>query len=91
MIVLPLDPMMSYAILVGTGGNKKIRKGISIVWLAYVWVLWRVRNDRVFNNSNLMLMKRLIKFSVSRDNGISTRRRRVLVFCMNGFGIREIA
>jgi hypothetical protein len=50
MVVLPADPMMSYCVLVGTGGNKKIRRGFSIVWLAYIWVLWRVRNDRVFNN-----------------------------------------
>ncbi|GAU46741.1 hypothetical protein TSUD_286010 [Trifolium subterraneum] len=44
------DPIMSYGILVGCGGNKKIRKSLSIVWMDFVWVLWRVRNDRVFNN-----------------------------------------
>ncbi|MCH84701.1 putative ribonuclease H protein [Trifolium medium] len=49
-VVLPAEPMMSYGLLVGSGGNKKIRKGFSIVWLAFVWVLWRARNDRVFNN-----------------------------------------
>ncbi|MCI04536.1 putative ribonuclease H protein, partial [Trifolium medium] len=48
MVVLPPDVMMSYGQLVGCGGNKKIRKGFSIVWLAFVWVIWRVRNDRVF-------------------------------------------
>jgi hypothetical protein len=21
-----------------------------VIWLAFVWVLWKVRNDRVFNN-----------------------------------------
>ncbi|MCH81167.1 LINE-1 reverse transcriptase like, partial [Trifolium medium] len=52
MVVLPPDVMMSYGQLVGCGGNKKIRKGFSIVWLAFVWVIWRVRNDRVFNNVN---------------------------------------
>ncbi|GAU46742.1 hypothetical protein TSUD_286020 [Trifolium subterraneum] len=49
-VVLPADPIMSYGILVGCGGNKKIRKSLSIVWMDFVWVLWRVRNDRVFNN-----------------------------------------
>ncbi|PNX79260.1 hypothetical protein L195_g035244 [Trifolium pratense] len=52
MVVLTPDVMMSYGQLVGCGGNKKIRKGFSIVWLAFVWVIWRVRNDRVFNNVN---------------------------------------
>jgi hypothetical protein len=50
MVVLPADAVMSYCVLVGSGGNKKVRRGYSIVWLAYVWILWRVRNDRVFNN-----------------------------------------
>ncbi|GAU48208.1 hypothetical protein TSUD_304880 [Trifolium subterraneum] len=49
-VVLPADPMMSYGLWVGGGCNKKTRKGLSIVWMAYIWVLWRTRNDRVFNN-----------------------------------------
>jgi hypothetical protein len=48
--VLPTDVMMSYGLLVGSGRNKRIRKGISIVWVAFVWVIWRCRNDRIFNN-----------------------------------------
>ncbi|CAJ2647023.1 unnamed protein product [Trifolium pratense] len=50
MVVIPPDIMMSYGLLVGCGGNKKIRKGYSIVWLAFMWVIWQLRNDRVFNN-----------------------------------------
>ncbi|MCI92963.1 hypothetical protein A2U01_0114261, partial [Trifolium medium] len=50
MVVIPPDIRMSYGLLVGCGGNKKIRKGYSIVWLAFMWVIWRFRNDRVFNN-----------------------------------------
>jgi mannosylglycoprotein endo-beta-mannosidase len=49
-VVLPADVMMSYGILVGSGRNKRIREGFAIVWLALAWVLWRTRNDRVFNN-----------------------------------------
>jgi hypothetical protein len=48
--VLPADMMMSYGLLVDSGRNKRIRKGISIVWVAFVWVIWRCRNDRIFNN-----------------------------------------
>jgi hypothetical protein len=29
--------------------NKKIKKGRLMVWLATVWVLWKVRNDNIFN------------------------------------------
>jgi hypothetical protein len=50
MIVLPPEATMSYGQLIWCGGNKKIRKGFSIVWLAFVWVIWRARNGRVFNN-----------------------------------------
>ncbi|GAU23763.1 hypothetical protein TSUD_128680 [Trifolium subterraneum] len=52
MVVIPPDIRMSYGLLVGCGGNKKIRRGYSIVWLAFVWVIWRCRNDQVFNNIN---------------------------------------
>ncbi|GAU36827.1 hypothetical protein TSUD_320640 [Trifolium subterraneum] len=52
MVMIPPDIRMSYGLFVGCGGNKKIRKGYSIVWLAFVWVIWRIRNDRIFNNIN---------------------------------------
>jgi hypothetical protein len=48
--VLPPDVAMSYGLLVGSGRNKRIRKGFSIVWLALAWVLWKNRNDCIFNN-----------------------------------------
>jgi hypothetical protein len=46
----PADVMMSYGLMVGSGRNKRIREGFSVVWLALVWVIWRSRNDRIFNN-----------------------------------------
>ncbi|WJX78360.1 hypothetical protein P8452_61591 [Trifolium repens] len=49
-VVLPPEVMLSYGQLVGSGGYKKIRKRLSIVWLAFVWVIWRVRNNQVFDN-----------------------------------------
>jgi len=31
--------------------NKRIRKGYRMILHAAVWIIWRVRNDHVFNNS----------------------------------------
>lgn len=31
------------------GQNKKIRCGLWLIWHACVWVIWRERNDRIFN------------------------------------------
>ncbi|KAK2420700.1 hypothetical protein QL285_031404 [Trifolium repens] len=50
MTVLPPNVLSSYVMFVGYGSNKKRRKGCSIVWLAFVWALWKCRNDYIFNN-----------------------------------------
>jgi hypothetical protein len=49
--VIPPTVPMSFAVMVGCGSNKKRRKGLAILWLAFIWVVWKVRNDRVFNNA----------------------------------------
>jgi len=30
--------------------SKKIRRGFWLIWHAVIWVIWRERNDRIFNN-----------------------------------------
>ncbi|GAU34065.1 hypothetical protein TSUD_255610 [Trifolium subterraneum] len=52
-VALPANVLMSYGMLVGCGNNKKRKKGLSIIWLAYVWAIWKARNNRVFNNSEV--------------------------------------
>jgi hypothetical protein len=51
MVVLSQEVFASYGQLVGHGRNKRIRKGFLIVWLAFVWVIWKIRNDRIFYNT----------------------------------------
>jgi hypothetical protein len=36
----------------GEGGNKKVINGLRLVWHTAVWLLWKARNDKIFNNSN---------------------------------------
>jgi hypothetical protein len=51
-VITPTVPM-SYAVLVGCGSNKNRRKGLSVIWLAYMWAVWKARNNCVFNNVEL--------------------------------------
>lgn len=39
---------------VWSGGerNKRIRNGLRLIWHATIWVMWKARNDKVFNNCN---------------------------------------
>jgi hypothetical protein len=50
-VVLMADVLMSYSEMVGSCRNKRIRKGFSIICLALVWVIWKIRNERAFNNN----------------------------------------
>lgn len=32
--------------------NKKLCKGYWLIWHAVIWVLWKIRNERIFNDTN---------------------------------------
>jgi len=34
----------------GEIGKKRLRKGYWLAWHGSVWVIWKARNDRIFNN-----------------------------------------
>lgn len=32
--------------------NKNVKKGLRLIWLATIWVLWKARNDKIFKGTN---------------------------------------
>jgi len=50
-VVIPPNLFSLWECWDGVSNNKKIRKGLRMIWHAVVWSLWRARNDRIFNNS----------------------------------------
>jgi hypothetical protein len=51
--VNPPNLFISFASFLGTTSSKKRKKGFALIWHAVVWVLWKARNDRIFNNKLL--------------------------------------
>jgi hypothetical protein len=49
-IVTPPNLVISFAVFVGHATDKRSRKALILIWNATMWVLWKSRNDRVFNN-----------------------------------------
>jgi hypothetical protein len=49
-ILIPPNLLLAYVTFATHGSNAKRKKGYSMVWLAFVWSLWKFRNDRIFNN-----------------------------------------
>jgi hypothetical protein len=29
---------------------KKLKKGVLVIWNAVIWIIWKMRNGRIFNN-----------------------------------------
>ncbi|KAF1890936.1 hypothetical protein Lal_00037507 [Lupinus albus] len=50
-VVLPLNPILHYLNHLGLVSTSKCWKAWSSIWLAIVWVIWRHRNDIIFNNA----------------------------------------
>jgi hypothetical protein len=52
---LPHTIVSSLAMLLLCAKNKKERGGLCLIWAAYAWVIWSVRNDIIFNNGVLFI------------------------------------
>jgi hypothetical protein len=49
-IVLPSDVFVLFDCLTGAAANKKIGKGIALIWHTTVWRIWKSRNEISFND-----------------------------------------
>jgi hypothetical protein len=43
-LIIPPDMATAFAMWVFCSNSKKVKKGICLIWYAYVWVLWKARN-----------------------------------------------
>lgn len=48
--LIPPNMFIFFLCWSGWERNKKIRRGLWLIWHAAIWVIWRVRNNRIFNN-----------------------------------------
>lgn len=49
-MVTPLNLFIHSACWSDEANSKKIHRGFWLIWHAVIWVIWRERNDRIFNN-----------------------------------------
>jgi hypothetical protein len=48
--ILPPDLSIGFASMAGLGGSKRRKTALLLLWQVTIWVIWRTRNDRLFNN-----------------------------------------
>jgi hypothetical protein len=49
-VIMPPDLSMLFEYFIGLARSKKARKGFMLVWHTTLWLIWRSRNDVIFNN-----------------------------------------
>jgi len=49
-LVMPANLFVHWACWSGVESRKRLKKVLRLVWHATIWVLWKARNNRIFNN-----------------------------------------
>lgn len=73
------------------GYHKKIQKGRRLIWQAAIWVMWKARNDRVFNEGDKGVEDLVEEIQVLSWRWLLGRMDFRHLWCMNGSGIRRSA
>jgi hypothetical protein len=89
-LIGPPNLYFSFALFVTSAGNKKDKVGLSLIWHAFIWVIWKARNDGVFSNNVVTVdesVNQIIVWAVVYCEMLQ----RVRFCCMNGIGVRLTA
>jgi hypothetical protein len=49
-MMLPPTLNHSFAMMASCGKGKRGKKGMMLIWHSFIWTVWRMRNNRIFNN-----------------------------------------
>ncbi|KAK2416256.1 hypothetical protein QL285_038667 [Trifolium repens] len=51
-LIMPPTLGHSFSLLLSCGFGKIRKKGLALIWHAFIWSIWRARNNRIFNNGS---------------------------------------
>jgi hypothetical protein len=55
--ISPPNLPIAFASMAGMGVSKRRKKGLLLLWQVALWLLWRTRNDRLFNNKETSVIE----------------------------------
>jgi len=48
--IIPPNLFVHWECWNGEHSNKKVRKGLRVIWQAAIWLIWKARNNCIFND-----------------------------------------
>jgi len=64
MFIIPPNLFIHWACWNVGSSNKKIIRGLRLIWHATTWVIWKARNDKIFNDKDLGVMESVEEIKV---------------------------
>jgi len=50
---MPPNVYTHWACWDGMATSKKVKEGLRLIWHTTLWVIWKARNNRIFNNMDI--------------------------------------